>query len=86
MADKAKQYAGALRWVMSQPQGRLFIWTLADMCGESRTSFTGNSGTFFNEGQRNVWLRLKADILDHAGERFWEMVKENTVDPKQPKE
>lgn len=46
--------------VLTTPEGRRFFYWLKDRCGENNTSFTGNSTTFFNEGQRNIALILDA--------------------------
>jgi hypothetical protein len=37
---------------------------------------TGNSQTFFLEGQRNVGLMLEANILTHTPEQWLRMVNE----------
>ena len=66
-----------LKYVMSNKRGRRFVWRLLDRAGIYRSSFTGNSTTFFNEGQRNIGLMLVAEIHDACPEQYTLMVKEN---------
>lgn len=72
---EAKRLNG-LRRVMNDPESRLWLWDLLSFCGINRTSFTGNSTTFFNEGQRNVGLRVQADLTKHFPKEFIDLLKE----------
>lgn len=65
-----------IRALMTSPAGRRFAWRMLDRCGVYQTSFTGNSGTFFKEGERNVGLWLLADIHEVALDEFLVMMKE----------
>jgi len=53
-----------IKYILASPQGRRFFWKYLDFCGVFRTSFTGNSQTFYLEGQRNVGLKMLADLND----------------------
>lgn len=66
----AKQEADDLKTVMSTVQGRRFVMALLDRTGLFRTSFTGNASTYFNEGRRDVGLRLLADINEQCPELY----------------
>lgn len=66
-----------LRWMMSDKRGRRVMWRLLETSGVYRSSFTGNSETFFREGQRNVGLKLLADIHEHCPDAFVLMLKEH---------
>lgn len=66
-----------LKWVMSNKRGRRFVWRLMERTGLYRTSFTGNSTTFFNEGQRNIGLFLVSEIHEACPDQYTLMVKEN---------
>lgn len=59
-----------LKVVMQQPEGRRFMWRLLEQCGVYRTSFTGNSETFFREGQRNVGLWALTEMQEAAPDQF----------------
>lgn len=65
-----------LKWVMSNKRGRRFVWRLLDRAGIYRSSFTGNSTTFFNEGQRNIGLMLVAEIHRSCPDQYTQMIKE----------
>jgi hypothetical protein len=52
-----------LVWLMSQREGRRFIWRLMQSCHLYESSFTGTNATFFREGERNVGLQILADIV-----------------------
>jgi hypothetical protein len=55
-----------LRLVVSSQAGRAWLHAHLEGCGAFRSSFTGNSETFFREGERNVALRVLADLMrDH---------------------
>ena len=69
-------------WLMSQPRGRRFIWRLLERTGLHRSSFTGNSTTFFNEGQRNVGLLIQAELLEHCATDYVTMLLEQKDYPK----
>lgn len=57
--------------VLETPEGLRFLWRVLEIAGIYRTTFTGNSYSFFNEGRRSVGLEIKADLLeidpDHEG-------------------
>lgn len=67
---------GDIRWILSSPQGRRFFWRYLGECGVFKTSFTGSSQTFFNEGQRNVGLMLLADLNEAQPDAYVTMMKE----------
>jgi len=66
-----------LRKILSWPEGRRFIWRYLEICGVFTLSFTGNSQTFFNEGQRNIGLKLLAEIMDVAPDALLQMMKDS---------
>lgn len=81
---KAKQEAASrqeiedFKWLMSEKRGRRIVWGLLEKTGMYRSSFTGNSETFFREGARNIGLIYTGLINDHCLERYLSMVRENT--------
>ncbi len=58
------------KWLLSSKQGRRFTWRLLSECGVFRSSFTGNSETFFREGKRAVGLHMLAEISAHCPEQY----------------
>jgi len=68
--------AGDFKWIMSNKRGRRFVWRLLEKAGVFRSSFTGNSETFFREGARNIGLQVLAMIHEHAPESYTQMLSE----------
>lgn len=68
-----------IRFLLGTPQGRRFFWRYLDECGVFKTSFTGNSQTFFLEGSRNIGLKLLSDINESAPESYLLMQKEAKI-------
>lgn len=66
-----------LRWLMGHKQGRRFVTRLLDKAGVYRTSFTGNSETFFREGMRNLGLFVLGEVMEVTPENFAKMLEEN---------
>lgn len=64
------------KWIMSNKRGRRFVWRLLDKAGVFRSSFTGNSETFFREGQRNLGLQVLAMIHEHTPDAYTLMLSE----------
>lgn len=65
-----------LRKIVGDEESRLWLWDLLSRCGLFRSSFTGNSETFFKEGARNVGLTIQADVMKHVPESYLTMMKE----------
>lgn len=74
---KAEQALLDIEWLLSSVEGRRVLWRLLDLTGVYRSSYTGNSETFFREGARNVGLILLADIQRANPEGFLTMLKEH---------
>jgi len=72
-----RQEEADTKWLMSHAEGRRIVWGLLDVAGVFRTSMTADNWTFFNEGQRNVGLRLMARIQEHCPEMYTQMIKEH---------
>ena len=63
-------------WLMGSKRGRRIMWRLLERTGVFRSSFTGNSETYFREGQRNVGLMLMAQIHEVCPDQYAVMLKE----------
>ena len=74
---KSSQEDSDLLAVMSAPEGRRLLWRYLEITGIYKLSYTGNSETFFNEGQRNIGLKLLAEIQRVAPAEYMEMVRES---------
>ena len=64
------------KWLMGNKRGRRIVWRLLERTGVYRSSFTGNSETFFREGARNVGLMLLDQIHTITPDQFAVMLKE----------
>jgi hypothetical protein len=74
-ADRRKfierqQQADDVAWLLADARGRRLMYSWLEFCGVFRISMTGNSQTFFNEGQRNVGLMLLGNVMAHSPEAF----------------
>ena len=84
-AEAARQRqveANDIKWLMSTKQGRRVVWRLLSEAGIYRTSFTGNSETFFREGKRQMGLFLVAEVHTHATDAYPLMVQESKAPTK----
>lgn len=68
--------ANDFKWFMSTKQGRRVMWRMLAEAGVFRTSFTGNSETFFKEGKRAFGLFLLSEIAAHCPDSHIEMLTE----------
>jgi hypothetical protein len=75
--SEAVSEADDIKWLMSGKRGRRVMWRLLDRAGVFRSSFTGNSETFFREGQRNIGLAYMAQVHEFSPETYQSMVEEN---------
>lgn len=75
-AQREARRLNGLKQILDNKDARAYLWDLLEFCGVGRTSFTGNSTTFFNEGQRNVGLRIQADLTKHYPDSYLTMLKE----------
>jgi hypothetical protein len=67
-----------LKFVMGNKQGRRFVHRLLQECGVFRSVFhTEPVVMAFNEGGRNMGLKLFAEIHEHCPARYAEMIKEH---------
>lgn len=73
----AELEAADFKWLAGNKRGRRIIHRLLSKCGVWRTSFTGNSTTFFNEGQRNIGLMVLEWMHEHAPEAYVQMLQEH---------
>lgn len=75
--SKRDQELNDMAHVLGSVQGRRFLWRLLSVCHVFKTSFTGNSTTFFNEGKRDIGLRILGDINEASPDGYLEMMKES---------
>tara|TARA_R100000541_G_scaffold18999_1_gene28934 strand:+ start:2391 stop:2705 length:315 start_codon:yes stop_codon:yes gene_type:complete len=66
-----------VKLLLTKQWGRRLVWRILEQTGQHRTSFTGNSTTFFNEGARNIGLWLVDEVLLADTDMYLLMIKEN---------
>lgn len=76
--SRAQRDIDDLALILSDMRGRRFIWRYLQECGVFKTSFN-NSGsvTAFNEGMRNIGLKLLAEISEADSDAYSKMVDES---------
>jgi hypothetical protein len=68
----------ALRNLLNTTPGRRWVWQLLCECGVFASSFRDSALVMaFEEGKRNVGLRLLADVMRVAPEQYQTMAEEN---------
>jgi hypothetical protein len=75
--NRKNQLIESIQAVMKTREGRRVMWWILEQAGVYRSSFTGNSTTFFNEGKRIVGLDLLTAINKHALGDSEKMSREN---------
>jgi hypothetical protein len=66
-----------IRKVLSSSEGRRFCWRVLSESGLYKTSFTGNSQTFFLEGRRSLGLFLLNELMSANATAFASMQQEH---------
>lgn len=78
-AQEARWEIEDLIWLMGIKRGRRIVWRLLSHAGVYRSSFTPDASvTAFNEGQRNIGLRLLAQLMAHCSSDYALMAQERT--------
>jgi hypothetical protein len=81
---RSLQKKAAFRKFMSDPEGRMFMWDLLTLCGIFHSSFSVDAlRCAFNEGRRDIGLRLLADINQLSPELYIRMMQENQAQEKE---
>jgi len=62
--------------LMHSPAFRRYAKRYLSSCSVFKTTFTGNSETFFREGQRSIGTTMLAEIMSATPQRFPELMAE----------
>lgn len=68
-----------VKTLMQTSPGRRFFWRMLTEGNIFRSTFTGNSTTFYLEGKRDAVLPYYQDIMEACPEQFWVAQSENHV-------
>lgn len=76
-AVKRREQLEQLGRFMSTPPGREYMYDLLASCHVYTTSFATNAlAMAFREGERNIGLRLGADLTEASADLYLQMLKE----------
>jgi len=53
-----------IRDLLTLPSGQRFLWRYLEVCGVFRSSWSPSAEIHFNEGRRDIGLRILADITE----------------------
>ena len=68
-----------IRQVMSSTEGRAWVYDILSLCHVYQSTFSTNALSMAcAEGERNVGLRITADLVGTCPEHYLEMLKENS--------
>ncbi len=70
---KKEQDKEDLKRILDSAGGRRFLWKILSECRIYDISFTGDEWTAFNEGKRQIGLRLIEDIFNADSKAYLEM-------------
>lgn len=62
--EQHRELLAAMQGLVGNAAGQRFLWWLLEQTHVFQSSFTGNSTTFFLEGERNVGLKLFALCME----------------------
>ena len=78
---KSERESADFKWVLSTRQGRRVVLKYLEECGVFKLSAEhSGSWTYFNEGKRNIGLKLMADITASDPEAYLLMLKEKELE------
>lgn len=66
-----------MKFLLNTVQGRRVLWRYLKDCGIYQSSFRTSSEIYFLEGQRNIGLKILADIQEADAESYIKMMLEN---------
>lgn len=65
-----------VRTLVATAEGRRLFTRIFDLTGINRSSFTGNSETFFLEGKRSIGLEFMVDLMEAKPDAYLQMIEE----------
>lgn len=75
-----KAFKDVVASILSTPSGRAWLWSVFQSCHMFQTSFSGDALRLaFAEGERNVGLRLLAQVMSANPDAWTLMMKESKV-------
>lgn len=66
-----------LRWVLSDPRGRRFVWRLMSFCKVFESIWHPSAVIHYNSGQQDVGHMIMADVVEANDESLITMMRES---------
>lgn len=74
---------GDIRKLLAIPEGRRFLWRLLGDAKVFAASYAGEApATFFNEGKRDIGIKVLQEILAAKPDAFSQMQREAAAEPR----
>jgi hypothetical protein len=72
-----------LKWILSDPRGRRFIWKLINTAKTFETGFCGNSRDVFEWGKQHIGKLILKEIMEVSGfKALDQMYREDEAEKK----
>lgn len=65
-----------VREILETQAGRRFVWRYLGLCRVFESSWSPSAAIHFNEGQRDIGLKLLADVTESNDEMLIQMMRE----------
>jgi hypothetical protein len=66
-----------MRYVVAHKLGRSFLKRWLRECSMDQTTYTGNGWAAFKEGERNIGLKMKAELIEASPREYLKMEEES---------
>ena len=83
---KEKQRQAVIEYMMDHALGREYVWGLLAECGIYRSSWHDSALIHFNEGRRDVGLRILDEIMRKCPKQYLAMQSEAMDRASKPEE
>lgn len=86
MSLELEQRQVVIEYLMNDALGREYVWGLLAECGIYRSSWHDSSLIHFNEGRRDVGLRILDEIMRRCPKQYLAMQSEAMARASKPEE
>lgn len=83
-AREAEQQGRDVAVLLDQVEFRRFLRRYLARCNVFQSTFTGNSETFFREGQRSIGTTMFGEVMAVAPQRFAQIMAEKMPEDVEP--
>jgi len=76
----AKELAKDMHMLISQPAFIRYVWRVMSHCGLYSSDFTGNSTTFFNNGQTEIATWMMGDLQSYSPRALLKIMEQKVLE------